>query len=170
MYWGLSKDLEYPLTATDGGSAHTFLHVPAYTDLTWTYRSSANVESVLWQYNTDLGTDNVITEKDLVSNFIPSRSIEGLFPTPKLTVKAQDFADENYQIPVNAVYAGGAPEMDGKTYPLTLANVQKDDISFLFNNQSIPLSGFHKFTKNIWTQMLLGKNPTDSAIMRHLAL
>ena len=164
MYWGLSKNIEYPLIATDGGSVRTFLHVPAYTDLTWTNRSSANVESVSWQYNTDLGTDKAFTEKDLVSNFIPSRGIEGqLYAAPVLTVKAQDFADESYKLPVLGVCAGGAPEMDGKTYPLTLANVQKDDVSFLFNNQSIPLSGFHKFTKNIWTQMLLGKNPTDSA-------
>ncbi len=164
MYWGLSKNIEYPLVATDGGSVRTFLHVPAYTDLTWANRSSANVESVSWQYNTDLGTDKAFTEKDLVSNFIPSRGIEGqLYAAPVLTVKAQDFADESYKLPVLGVCAGGAPEMDGKTYPLTLANVQKDDVNFLFNSQSIPLSGFHKFTKNIWTQMLLGKNPTDSA-------
>lgn len=163
MYWGLSKNIEYPLTVTDGGSARTFLHVPAYTDLTWTNRSSANVESVSWKYLADDGTAQTSTDKDLVSGFIPSRSIEGLHPTPELTVKAQDFADESYKLPVLDVYAGGAPEMDGKTYPLTLANVQKDDVSFLFNSQSIPLSGFHKFTKNIWTQMLLGKNPTDSA-------
>lgn len=133
MYWGLSKNIEYPLIATDGGSVRTFLHVPAYTDLTWTNRSSANVESVSWKYLADDGTAQTSTDKDLVSGFIPSRSIEGLYPTPELTVKAQDFADESYKLPVLDVYAGGAPEMDGKTYPLTLANVQKDEVSFLFN-------------------------------------
>ena len=158
MFWGLSKDLEYPFYDETAQQPFTLLHVPAFTDLKWTNTSSENATAFNWTF--DDGTAN---DKDLTLNFMPSRDDEnGVWGMPSLTASAPGFADASYQIFAKGIYAGGAPQSGNYNFPLTLANVQKDDVNFLYNSQSIPLSGFHKYTKTVWTNMILNKNPTET--------
>ncbi|MDO4511369.1 MAG: choice-of-anchor J domain-containing protein [Bacteroidales bacterium] len=161
MYWGFSKNLEYPAYDTDANQGLTLLHVPAFTDLTWTNASSKNVTAQTWTYTDGITEDLTSADKDLVANFAPSRNIEGIMSTPKLTVSAPGFSDAKFNMPVTGMYAGGAPEIDGALHPLTLANLQVGDANFLYE-QGVPLSGFHKYTQRMWTNILLGKSPTET--------
>lgn len=163
MYWGLSKDLEYPFYDAESQQAFTMLHVPAFTPLTWANTSSANVATNTWVYDDGTCANAVATTKDLATSYAPSRdTIAGAYGVPQLTVQADGFANASYELAVKGVYAGGAPRHDGAQFPLTLANVQKDGIGLLYNSQYVPLSGYHKYSKSVWTNMLMGKNPTDS--------
>lgn len=163
MYWGLSKGIEYPFYDAESQQPYTMLHVPAFTPLTWTNTSSANVTTNSWVYDDGTVANVVSTSKDLTTNYAPSRdTTAGAYGVPQLIVGADGFASASYQLPVMGVYAGGAPQHGGTTFPLTLANVQKDGIGLLYNSQYVPLSGYHKYSKSVWTNMLLGKNPTDS--------
>lgn len=163
MYWGLSKGIEYPFYDAESQQPYTMLHVPAFTPLTWTNTSSANVTTNSWVYDDGTVANVVSTSKDLTTNYAPSRdTTAGAYGVPQLTVGADGFANASYQLPVMGIYAGGAPQHGGTTFPLTLANVQKDGIGLLYNSQYVPLSGYHKYSKSVWTNMIMGKNPTDS--------
>lgn len=160
LFLGYSEDLDSSIG--DEENDYTFMYAPAYTTLTWNSVLSSNITSHSWAFG-----DNTSSEASIETEFAPSRK-ENYYTLPSLSATADGYDDITFTYPVHGLYVGGGGDLGTKSFPLTRANLEKDGISLLYNSQSIPLSGYYKYTNTVWTQMFFGKTPTETDYLETL--
>ena len=160
LFLGYSEDLYSSIG--DEENDYTFMYAPAYTTLTWNSVLSSNITSHSWAFG-----DNTSSEASIETEFAPSRK-ENYYTLPSLSATADGYDDITFTYPVHGLYVGGGGDLGTKSFPLTRANLEQNGLSLLYNNQSIPLSGYYKFTNTIWTQMFFGSTPTETDYLETL--